>query len=136
MVTDRSLRLRHGVWRISESTMSFANLQQVTVTQGPVQRLLGLADLKVQSAGGGSAPHHRQPAGDDMHVGWFRHVTNAPEIRDLILDRLRRFRESGIGDPDEAAVPAASAPGIAADHPLAAARELLAEARALRATLS
>jgi membrane protein YdbS with pleckstrin-like domain len=136
MVTDRSLRLRHGVWKISESTMSFANIQQVTVTQGPVQRLLGLADLKVQSAGGGSNPHHSQQAVDDMHVGLFRHVTNAPEIRDLILDRLRRFRESGIGDPDEVTVPAAGAGGIAADHRLAAARELLAEARALHATLS
>ncbi|HET7537279.1 MAG TPA: hypothetical protein VFJ90_12545, partial [Candidatus Didemnitutus sp.] len=26
MVTDRSLRIRHGVWRVSESTMSFANI--------------------------------------------------------------------------------------------------------------
>lgn len=32
MVTDRSLRIRYGVWRISESTMSFANIQQVIVS--------------------------------------------------------------------------------------------------------
>jgi hypothetical protein len=138
MVTDRSLRLRHGVWRVAESTMSFANVQQVTVTQGPLQRLLGLADLKVQSAGGGSNPHSHEQKGDDMHLGVFRHVTNAPEIRDLILDRLRRFRETGIGDPDEtsARTPAVATLGIASDQTLAAARELLAEARALRATLS
>ena len=53
VVTDRSLRLRTGVWSVREMTMSFANLQQITVTQGPLQRLLGLADVRFQSAGGG-----------------------------------------------------------------------------------
>ncbi len=150
MVTDRSLRLRHGVWRVTESTMSFANVQQVVVNQGPLQRLLGLADVKVQSAGGGGGGEKdgRTSSGDDMHLGLFRHVTNASEIRDLILDRLRRFRQSGLGDPDER-MSDAGAPGVAAAIPriatdatgaapadvLAAAQELLAEARALRASL-
>lgn len=140
MVTDRSLRLRHGVWNVSESTMSFANVQQVTVIQGPVQRLLGLANVKVQSAGGGSGRHEHQKIDDDMHVGMFRHVTNAPEIRDLILERLRQFRESGLGDPEEAPVAAASArePAVLTSSASAttAARELLAEARALRGVLA
>lgn len=139
MVTDRSLRLRHGVWKVSESTMSFANVQQVTVTHDPLQRLLGLGDVKVQSAGGGSRePHH---GGEDMHLGLFHSVTNAQEIRDLIIERLRRFRESGLGDPDEAPVVASSDvhPGVAlpaSSDALTAARELLAETRALRSALS
>jgi membrane protein YdbS with pleckstrin-like domain len=137
MVTDRSLRIRHGVWKVAESTMSFANIQQVVVSQGPVQRLLGLADVKVQSAGGGSGDEHKQSGDDDMHLGLFHSVTNAPEIRDLILDRLRRFRESGLGDPEEkspspAILPAA---GHAAAELLAAAREVASEARALRVSL-
>jgi membrane protein YdbS with pleckstrin-like domain len=141
LVTDRSLRLRHGVWKVNESTMSFANVQQVEVSQGPLQRLLGLADVKVKSAGGGSNPQHPQTS-DDMHVGLFHSVTNAPEVRDLIIDRLRRYREAGLGDPEEkhetpvdaadrvltnAATPDASA--------IAAARALAEEARALRQTL-
>jgi membrane protein YdbS with pleckstrin-like domain len=136
MVTDRSLRLRHGVWKVSESTMSFANLQQVVVTQGPLQRLLGLADVRVQSAGGGGGRDNQQHHGEDMHLGLFHSVTNAPEIRDLILDRLRRFRETGLGDPDE--TPSAPSPviGNAPTDTLAAARELVAEARALRAALT
>jgi membrane protein YdbS with pleckstrin-like domain len=139
MVTDRSLRIRHGVWKISESTMSFANIQQVVVSQGPLQRLLGLWDLKVQSAGGGGGgdPHEQHGREDDMHLGLFHSVTNADEIRDLILERLRRFRESGLGDPEEkshAIAPALSAaPGT--DDLLAAARELATEARALRSAL-
>ena len=116
--------------------MSFANIQQVMMTRGPVQRLLGLADVKVQSAGGGSAKRHEhQSADDDMHLGLFRHVTNAGEIRDLILERLRRYRESGIGDPDDAPEAPGTPATAATSGVLAAAQELLAEARALRSTV-
>lgn len=137
MVTDRSLRIRHGVWKVAESTMSFANIQQVVVSQGPIQRLLSLADVKVQSAGGSGGDDHHKGGDDDMHLGLFHSVTNAPEIRDLILERLRRFRESGLGDPDEKSQPLASTPAatsVSSDL-LAAAQELAAEARALRASL-
>jgi membrane protein YdbS with pleckstrin-like domain len=139
MVTDRSLRIRYGVWNISESTMSFANIQQVVVSQNPVQRLLGLSDVKVQSAGGGGGGEKHEPSsGDDMHLGLFHQVTNGSEIRDLILKRLRRFRESGLGDPDEKA-PAVpdEVPPITGDATslVTAARELAAEARALRQSL-
>ncbi len=148
VVTDRSLRIRTGVWSIQESTMSFANLQQVEVSQGPLQRLLGLADVKVQSAGGSSGHNPHGKPQDDLHTGHFHGVDNAQEIRDLIQARLRRFRESGLGDPEEmrhaaqaaaaeqraAAVAAAPvAPGD--DDVLAAARELAAEAKALRVAL-
>ena len=136
MVTDRSLRLRQGVWRISEATMSFANIQEVSVSQGPLQRLLGLADVKVKSAGGGSGGHYEH-GGADMHTGLFHCVTNAPEIRDLILERLRRFREAGLGDPDEHPHPAPAQLGTEASaDALKAARELAVEARELRLALS
>jgi uncharacterized membrane protein YdbT with pleckstrin-like domain len=131
IVTDRSLRIRAGLWALQESTMSFANLQQVEVRQGPLQRLLGIADVRVQSAGGGgSGGPEGQEARDSLHTGIFHGVDNAPEIRDLILERLRHFREAGLGDPDDAAV--ATAPVPAGDA-LTAAREALVEARALRA---
>jgi uncharacterized membrane protein YdbT with pleckstrin-like domain len=135
MVTDRSLRLRSGVWKVAESTMSFANLQQVEVSEGPLQRLLGLADVKVQSAGGGEKRH--KPGEDDMHTGYFHSVTNAHEIRDLILERLRRYRDSGLGDPDEKSSPHRAAASVvpAAANPVDAARALLAEAKALRVAL-
>lgn len=133
IVTDRSLRIRAGLWSLRESTMSFANLQQVEMRQGPVQRLLGIADVRVQSAGGGGqAKAEGAEMHDSLHTGLFRGVDNAPEIRDLILDRLRHFREAGLDDPDDTSArepePATAA---AAGEALAAAREVLAEARAL-----
>lgn len=142
VVTDRSLRIRTGIWSVQEITMSFANLQQVEVSQGPLQRLLGLADLKVQSAGGGDVAPGKHGRQDSLHTGYFHGVDNATEIRDLIQDRLRRFRDSGLGDPEEprraapAAAPLLAAAAAPADADvLAAARELTAEARALRAAL-
>ncbi len=133
IVTDRSLRLRSGVWRLREVTMSFANLQHISVTQNPVQRLLGLADVRVQSAGGGSIlPSEDIRGREPAHLGFFRAVDNADEIRDLILERLRQFKQSGLGDPDEPesflAHPTAEETDRSAIH---AAKELLLEARAL-----
>ena len=129
VVTDRSLRIRSGLWKVEELTMSFVNLQQVTVSQGPLQRLLGLADLRVQSAGGGGANESHSGHDNALHTGVFRGVENAVEIRDLVLNRLRHFRESGLGDPDE------FQRGPDSTHnpdAVAAARELLAETRRLR----
>jgi hypothetical protein len=136
IVTDRSLRIRAGLASVQESTMSFANLQQVAVTQGPIQRLLGIADVRVQSAGGGG-DHHDGRVGDSLHTGVFHGVDNAAEIRDLILERLRQFRETGLGDPDEKVASHPAAPASAApDDANEAAQELLAEARALRRALA
>ncbi|MGH8017067.1 MAG: PH domain-containing protein [Opitutaceae bacterium] len=142
IVTDRSLRIRSGIWRVHEATMSFANLQQVELSEGPVQRLLGIADVRVTSAGGGGggAGKENQSREDSLHTGRFHGVTDAGEIRDLILNRLREFRESGLGDPDDASPGgrldgAEPAEDVRSTEALLAAGELLAEARALRETV-
>lgn len=140
IVTDRSLRIRAGLWSLQESTMSFANLQQVEVMQGPLQRLLGIADVRVQSAGGGGGEVKGHEHHDSLHTGVFHGVDNASEIRDLILDRLRHFRAAGLGDPDDHhAAPATESPVAATTEggadALAAAQQVLAEARALRQAL-
>lgn len=116
--------------------MSFANVQHVTVSQGPLQRLLGLADLEVRSAGGGDGGQkpgqkHEEP----LHVAVFRGIEDAEGVRDLVLARLRAFRASGLGDPEENDDAETGVAGVGGDA-LAAARALLDEARALRRELS
>ena len=139
IVTDRSLRIRAGLAAVQETTMSFANVQQVEVSQGPLQRLLGIADVRVQSAGGGggSSAHGEHSGGDSLHTGVFHGVDNANEIRDLVQDRLRAFRQAGLGDPDDSHPTESTSPQQPPhDSPpssaLAAARELLQEACRLR----
>ena len=100
IVTDRSLRIRHGLWNVEEMTMTFANIQQIRINQGPLQRLLGLADVEVTSAGGGAAtPEGEQKR--NSHVATFAGVDNAEAIRDLMVARLKQYRDAGLGDPEE-----------------------------------
>jgi len=132
IVTDRSLRIREGVWRVNEMTMTFANVQEVSIRQGPIERLFGIANLRVRTAGGGGRVGPNQPQNEEKsgHIGYFRGVDNAPAIRDLILERLKRLRDAGLGDPDQPQAEA-SAEGMPSGL-LNAAHEMLAEARALR----
>jgi len=140
IVTDRSLRIRYGLLAVREMTMAFANIQQITLRQGPLQRLLGIADLEVRTAGGGQAagPHGgHQDGRESGHLGFFRGVENAAEVRDLILARLRQWRDTGLGDADE--VHAQETAELQASplnaNAVAAAKLVLSEARALRAAL-
>jgi uncharacterized membrane protein YdbT with pleckstrin-like domain len=133
IVTDRSLRIREGVWKVSEMTLTFANVQEVSIRQGPIERLFGIANLRVRTAGGGAPTGQHEAQGEEKsgHVGYFRGVDNAPAIRDLILERLKRLQDAGLGDPDQPeleAEPSADTP----PRVLEAAREVLEEARALR----
>jgi membrane protein YdbS with pleckstrin-like domain len=140
MITDTSLRIREGLLSVRERTMTFANIQNLSLRQGPIQRLFGISDLQVRTAGGGSeaAGESQKELAEamNMHIGYFRGVDNADEIRDLILGRMRGLKDSGLGDPDEPmeASPPTDSPREAGDL-AAAARELLAEAQALRAAM-
>ena len=134
IVTDRSLRIREGVWKVSEMTLTFANVQEVSIRQGPIERLVGIANLRVRTAGGGGRVGPNQPQNEEKsgHIGYFRGVDNAPAIRDLILERLKRLRDAGLGDPDQPQTEIEGAEEPSPPQVLDAARELLDEARALR----
>ena len=124
IVTDRSLRIRSGVVWLQEITMTFANIQGIRVNANPIERLLGLANVEVRSAGGGDTAHGEPSSG---HVGKFAGVDNAEAIRDLLVERLRVYRDSGLG---EKTIDAPEPPS------LSAAREVLQETKALRNSLA
>jgi uncharacterized membrane protein YdbT with pleckstrin-like domain len=127
VVTDRSLRVREGVVRVSEMTVTFANIQNISISQGPIQRALGIADLRVDTAGGGGTTPGRG-AIQSMHTAWFRGIDNAAEVRELIQARVRQLKNSGLGDHEEESLAARPGPHAAM---VTALREVLAEARAL-----
>ena len=128
-LSDRAIRIREGITTVREKTIALANIQNIAIRQGPLQRLLGIADVEVKTAGGGggSSEHQKKSAGaEPMHVAYFRGVANAEEIRDLLREGVRRQKDAGLGDPDEPTD----------DDTHTAALALLAEARALRSVLA
>jgi membrane protein YdbS with pleckstrin-like domain len=138
VVTDRSLRVREGVVTVREMTVNFANIQNIAISEGPIQRALGIADLRVETAGGGgaSSQHNRHQPMENLHSAWFRGINNASEVRELIQQRLRLLKDSGLGDHEELSRPGpARGPvtGVAASGALLAALHgVHAEAQALR----
>lgn len=125
VLTDRSLRIREGLAHMREVTLTLANVQDIKVSQGPLQRLLDLTDVVVDTAGGGgaAAAAHGSVHG---HHGVLRGVDRGSELVAKIRSRVQQRKGAGLGDSDE---PPADEP----DAFLGALRELRDEARALRA---
>jgi membrane protein YdbS with pleckstrin-like domain len=121
VMSSRSLRIRRGIWVIRETTITFENVQNVELKQGPLQRHFGIANLTVQTAGGGQS----QQGQPNPHVGLIEGVDDAVGIRDVIMRRVRRSRRAGLGDDAEYAAETAgsAAAGWTPAH-LAALRDI------------
>lgn len=143
VITDRSLLIREGVWNVQEITLTFANAQNVRVTQGPLERWFGFSNVEVETAGGGAAPNGTSLS----HRARLRGLANPQEVRGVILDVIRRHRTAGLGDPDDVESPH-SITGVDSDDqdaratralpfalPSALLHEVLHEARGLRVAL-
>jgi membrane protein YdbS with pleckstrin-like domain len=137
IVTDRAARLREGIVNLREMTFTLANVQDIRIRQGPLQRLLGLADVELRTAGGSETAAgeagHGASASRNLHLARFSGVDGAEAIRDLVADRMRKARGAGLGDPDDAPPP--EPPGLPPDL-AAAARELADESARLRAAVA
>jgi putative membrane protein len=53
-VSDGEIRHRRGVLAVRETAVPLTRVQSVDTSQGPLQRALGVVELQVQTAGGGS----------------------------------------------------------------------------------
>jgi membrane protein YdbS with pleckstrin-like domain len=99
VLSDRSMRIRRGIWTIHETTITFENVQNVNIVQGPLQRWFGFANLSVSTAGGGSSS---EASGMSAHSGWLEGITNAEELRQRILEKAQH--NAGLGDEPDARV--------------------------------
>jgi len=93
-LTDRSIRIRRGIWVIQEMTLTMENIQNVKVMRGPVMKWFGIEDLIVETAGSGAAPGHS----GGLNRGVIEGVSDAARIRNLILARLEASTSAGLGD--------------------------------------
>jgi len=71
-----ALELRHGVLTVQRSIVPYFRVQHVDLAQGPLERSLGLARLKV----------HTASAGTDASLPGIE-LERAEEVRRLVLDR-------------------------------------------------
>jgi membrane protein YdbS with pleckstrin-like domain len=117
VMSEHSMRIRRGIWVIQETTITFENVQNVKLTQGPLQRHFGIANVMVDTAGGSSDRKQRGRA--TTHQGIIEGVTqeDAARLRDLILGKLRRSATAGLGDDEHhQVVLATGAPAWLPEH--------------------
>jgi membrane protein YdbS with pleckstrin-like domain len=119
VVTDRSIRIREGAIVQREMTLTLANVQNLRLSQGPLQKLFGIADVVVETAGGTSTV-------DTGGTAALRGVRDAAALREELHALAEKHRGAGLGDVDDAAHPPATTDVHAA---LQAVRD---ETRALR----
>lgn len=135
VVTDRSLRIREGALLIHEATFTYANVQNLKIHQGPLERLLGISNLVLETAGGagGSGDERGQNPFRRGHEGRLRGIANARDVRDTVQRLLKRYRDAGLGDPEDRrrAVPAAAGGGFS-PREIERLREIRDELRLLR----
>jgi membrane protein YdbS with pleckstrin-like domain len=134
VLSDRSVRIRRGVWTIEEKTFTFENVQNVEIRQGPLQRWFGVANVIIQTAGGGGSAGAHGSIGLGAHQGVIEGVHDPEEIRESIMVKVRAAKGAGLGDSsDDAHAHASGAhgPGFSPAH-LATLREI----RDLAATLA
>ncbi len=133
VLTDRALRIREGIVGMRELTLTLQNVQEVSVSQGPLQRWLGLCDVTIDTAGGGGSGGADAGAGSvHGHRGVLCGIDTAQGARDvraIVQQRVRAQRSAGLGDGDTATTTSALMDSASMDA-LAAVRD---EVRALRA---
>ena len=100
VITDRAIRLRSGIWVLKELTVTFDNVQNVKIRQGPLQRWLGIGDVTIETAAVGAVGQHGTTVASTAVVAG---IANSHEIRDRIVERMRASRSAGLGDPDDGA---------------------------------
>lgn len=98
VLTERAMRIRRGIWIIEERTITYENIQNVKVTQGPVQRHFGIADVVVETAGAAATTGKHGTTVSNQ--GRIEGVSNAQEIRDRVLAKMRESQSAGLGDEE------------------------------------
>jgi putative membrane protein len=89
-VAGDALHFRRGVISPDETTVPLGRVQAIDATQGPVQRLFGVQELHVQTAGGGSEGEIVLRAVSDRGASELRAIAGLPDpvARDLPEWRL------------------------------------------------
>lgn len=97
VLSDRSMRIRRGIWTIHETTITYENIQNVTIRQGPIERYFGISNILVETAGGGGTAG-KEGVNLPGHFGLLEGIDNSVEVRDLIRSKWQSAKSAGLGD--------------------------------------
>ena len=117
---DEGVSMAWGILFRREVNLTYARIQDIHLTSGPVQRWLGLADLHVQTASGSAAA--------EMVI---EGVLEFEQLRDFLYERMR-----GVKDPSSASAGGAVGGGPELAAALEAVRREVAGARAALESLA
>jgi putative membrane protein len=114
------IHMRWGILFRRQVNLTYARIQDIHLTSGLIQRWLGLADVKIQTASG-SADAEMTLEG----------LLEFEAVRDFLYARMRGYRNASRGVHDRPAPAASGGEGDAA----ALLREAIDELRAVRVAL-
>lgn len=97
-VGKHSIRKRSGVWTNREVTVNYDNVQNVSLSQGPLQRRFGIADVRIDTAGlqGGGNQYETARAAGVLLQG----LSNAEAIKRAVQERCDASKSAGLGDEE------------------------------------
>jgi hypothetical protein len=81
-LTDSEIVWNRGVWFRMTGIVPYSRITNIDITQGPISRSLGIAALRIQTAGYSS---QTAPFQEIKLEG----VTNFDQLRELIMSRVR-----------------------------------------------
>jgi putative membrane protein len=110
------IHMRWGILFRRQINLTYARIQDIHLTSGFIQRWLGLADIKIQTASGSS--------GAEMTL---EGLMQFEAVRDFLYTRMRGYRDRIPAHPE-----AAHQAGDDAGHVAALLREAINELRATR----
>jgi hypothetical protein len=81
-LTDSEMVWNRGVWFKMTGIVPYSRITNIDVTQGPISRSLGIAALRIQTAG------YSAQAAPFQEIK-LEGVTNSDQLRELIMSRVR-----------------------------------------------
>lgn len=109
LIDDTTLRIREGALNIKEMTITFANVQNFYITQGPLQKFFGIADIKIETAGGkvrrnsflANYQKQEQELSTKFHDASIKGVRNYEEIKNIVMKTLKKYKNTGLGQENK-----------------------------------
>jgi len=87
-LTEHEITWRRGVWFKYTGIVPYNRITNIDIVQGPISRMLGIASLKIQTAGYSAAKARAELRLDG--------IERFEELRDLIMSFVKRRRPAAV----------------------------------------